>query len=444
MDSDVATLLKESAAETLADEETDITSSNQSEDASENNVSDILKQSVAEVTRPKSTKTSASVASILQESAQEVLKNSCDENVLSSGVEVEARFGGKDTWYEGKIVKKNSDGTYEIKYSDGDCEKSVSKELIRTKSEGGSSDASPSSNLKPVKELGSDGTNNLKPTDIAGALKSAAEEVELEAAQDAVTGVAGGSELEQAVSVLETSAKAKEAQEKKAKAKDRLSALRKQKQEDLKSRSGSDIRDTETDDSHGQDLDALPVSEPAEPAEPEDPEEPVEHSGPVNGVGGLDLDLLEACKSDDYKSVRDLAGGGGVDVEAVDRHGWTALHWAAATNSLRAVQELTSVGVDLNHPDETCGWTPLHLATINGHADVVAHLVSAGARAAATDATGTAVASCIPNRRTRPDQAKAIARSLGCGQPHHLSALGIGTRGLPAKLEARARASARA
>ena len=51
---------------------------------------------------------------------------------------------------------------------------------------------------------------------------------------------------------------------------------------------------------------------------------------------------------------------------------------------------------------------------------------------------------CIPNRRTRPDQAKAIARSLGCAQPHHLSALGIGTRGLPAKLEARARASARA
>ena len=41
------------------------------------------------------------------------------------GQRVEARFGGKNKFYAGNIVKDNGDGTYAIKYADGDVETSV-------------------------------------------------------------------------------------------------------------------------------------------------------------------------------------------------------------------------------------------------------------------------------------------------------------------------------
>jgi hypothetical protein len=38
------------------------------------------------------------------------------------GVRVEARFGGKNTWYPGEVAKDNGDGTYEVHYDDGDVD----------------------------------------------------------------------------------------------------------------------------------------------------------------------------------------------------------------------------------------------------------------------------------------------------------------------------------
>ena len=58
------------------------------------------------------------------------------------GDAIEARFGGRDKWFKGKITSVNRDGTYDIRYDDGDREKDVKTDLIRPL--GGSSSSSSS------------------------------------------------------------------------------------------------------------------------------------------------------------------------------------------------------------------------------------------------------------------------------------------------------------
>ena len=43
---------------------------------------------------------------------------------------VEARFGGKAKYYKGEVTSVNGDGTYEIRYEDGDSEKAVAEDMI--------------------------------------------------------------------------------------------------------------------------------------------------------------------------------------------------------------------------------------------------------------------------------------------------------------------------
>lgn len=50
---------------------------------------------------------------------------------LREGIKVEARFGGRDRWFKGKITRKRSDGTFDILYDDGNTERRVKRELIR-------------------------------------------------------------------------------------------------------------------------------------------------------------------------------------------------------------------------------------------------------------------------------------------------------------------------
>ena len=54
-----------------------------------------------------------------------------DDGKLKEGMKVEARFGGRDKWYKGKITYARSDGTFDILYEDGDTERRVKKRLIR-------------------------------------------------------------------------------------------------------------------------------------------------------------------------------------------------------------------------------------------------------------------------------------------------------------------------
>jgi len=52
------------------------------------------------------------------------------------GDKVQARYGGKARWYGAQVVADNGDGTYELRYDDGDTEKQVKTELIRSSSGG--------------------------------------------------------------------------------------------------------------------------------------------------------------------------------------------------------------------------------------------------------------------------------------------------------------------
>lgn len=47
------------------------------------------------------------------------------------GDKVEARFGGRSRWFKAKVVRKNRDGTYHLRYDDGDEERAVEKTHMR-------------------------------------------------------------------------------------------------------------------------------------------------------------------------------------------------------------------------------------------------------------------------------------------------------------------------
>ena len=44
---------------------------------------------------------------------------------FSVGDQIEARFGGKGTFYKGEVIQDRGDGTYAVRYEDGDIEENV-------------------------------------------------------------------------------------------------------------------------------------------------------------------------------------------------------------------------------------------------------------------------------------------------------------------------------
>ena len=66
---------------------------------------------------------------LIRKKSKESLKET-----LRRGDEVEARFKGKSKFYAGKILRSNADGTYDIRYADGDMERGVKRNLIKKKS----------------------------------------------------------------------------------------------------------------------------------------------------------------------------------------------------------------------------------------------------------------------------------------------------------------------
>jgi hypothetical protein len=54
-----------------------------------------------------------------------------DEALLKEGSRVEADFQGHSGWFAGAVAKINSDGTFDIRYDDGEFEQGVSRLLMR-------------------------------------------------------------------------------------------------------------------------------------------------------------------------------------------------------------------------------------------------------------------------------------------------------------------------
>jgi ankyrin repeat protein len=105
-----------------------------------------------------------------------------------------------------------------------------------------------------------------------------------------------------------------------------------------------------------------------------------------------DVRLIDAVKNKDVASVRALLNERrqGVDVNATQGDGATALHWAAHRDDLAIADLLIRAGARANIANDL-GVTPLHLACTNRSAPMVERLLAAGASAAAALPSGETV-----------------------------------------------------
>ena len=88
--------------------------------------------------------------------------------------------------------------------------------------------------------------------------------------------------------------------------------------------------------------------------------------------------IIDAVRTGDVAAVRTLLDAGGVDVDATEPDGTSALHWAVHRDHVGVVELLIGAGADVNLTNDY-GVTPLSLACTNGSAEVVARLLDAGA-----------------------------------------------------------------
>ncbi len=88
--------------------------------------------------------------------------------------------------------------------------------------------------------------------------------------------------------------------------------------------------------------------------------------------------VADAAKSGDATTVKALLKQG-VDVNAAQGDGMTALHWAATNGDVAMTQMLLSAGANVRATTRLGGITALHLATQGGQAQVAAALIAGGA-----------------------------------------------------------------
>jgi hypothetical protein len=96
--------------------------------------------------------------------------------------------------------------------------------------------------------------------------------------------------------------------------------------------------------------------------------------------------LVKAALGGNEKAVRMLLDDG-VDIDAGDADGQTALHWAASNGHEAVVRLLLEKGADLTAKD-ILGWTALHVAARSGHEAVVRLLLENGADIATESESG--------------------------------------------------------
>ena len=104
-------------------------------------------------------------------------------------------------------------------------------------------------------------------------------------------------------------------------------------------------------------------------------------SRPANAA--KDTTLVEAVKQGDRSAIETLLGQPGLDVNAPEPDGTTALHWAAHRGDLDTVNRLVRAGADV-HAANRYDIAPIWLAAQDGHGAVVETLLRAGADANTT------------------------------------------------------------
>lgn len=111
-----------------------------------------------------------------------------------------------------------------------------------------------------------------------------------------------------------------------------------------------------------------PEEKEAEPESDEDPDEGEDDEEDENYDHELNQSLIFAVHNERPEAVR-TALKNGAYYFARDRHGWTALHWAASKGN-EDIMEILIEYVDkqgknvkkyINSQDTICGWTPMHV-----------------------------------------------------------------------------------
>eukprot|EP00250_Pteridium_aquilinum_P024669 c29422_g1_i1 orf=110-1012(+) len=83
------------------------------------------------------------------------------------------------------------------------------------------------------------------------------------------------------------------------------------------------------------------------------------------------------------------------DIHICDKGGATLLHYSVQTGSMNLVRSFLTCGANVNSADKH-GWTPLHLAVLTGRADIVRLLLASGADKTLTNKDGlTALDLCF-------------------------------------------------